>query len=168
MLTNEGISTTLGAMNAPRRTIAPGTARKPAALNSASPQAANFSGTLSQPIENGVLATFSMRETKMVPVVVEPERQQHGLLQPLVDDDLAALSLRDPHGALVERIERRIDGVARLALGRGVDLVARLPGGFDGFLEVACCHGKSPSCVCGHILVAFSRGGHGEVNVRRR
>ena len=46
-LTKQGISTTLGAIKAERRTIAPGTARKPASTNSASPQPSNFDGTLS-------------------------------------------------------------------------------------------------------------------------
>src|SRR3546814_18936061 len=46
-LTNDGISTTPGAIYAPRRTIEPGTARKAAALKSASPQPSNFDGPLS-------------------------------------------------------------------------------------------------------------------------
>src|SRR5437868_2491846 len=47
MLTKLGISTAPGATKAPRRTIAPGTERKPAAANSFSPQPANLDGTLS-------------------------------------------------------------------------------------------------------------------------
>src|SRR5438270_9859119 len=47
MLTKLGISTAPGAINEPRRTIAPGTARNAAASNSFSPQPANFDGTLS-------------------------------------------------------------------------------------------------------------------------
>src|SRR3954471_15617966 len=47
MLTKLGISTAPGAMKAPRRTIAPGTARKPALENSLSPQPANLDATLS-------------------------------------------------------------------------------------------------------------------------
>ncbi len=47
MFTNEGINTTFGPTKAPRRTTEPGTARKAAALNSASVQLANLDGTLS-------------------------------------------------------------------------------------------------------------------------
>src|ERR1700712_5173656 len=47
-LTKLGISTAPGAMNADRRTTAPGTARKPASLTRFAPQPANFIGTLSQ------------------------------------------------------------------------------------------------------------------------
>ena len=43
----DGISTTFFAMKAERRTIEPGTARKPAARKRFSPQPANFEGTLS-------------------------------------------------------------------------------------------------------------------------
>ena len=47
MFTKLGISTAPGAMKAPRRTIDPGTARKPADSNSFAPQPANLDGTLS-------------------------------------------------------------------------------------------------------------------------
>jgi hypothetical protein len=46
-LTKDGISTTFLAMKAERRTIAPGTARKPASRKRFSPQPSNFEGTLS-------------------------------------------------------------------------------------------------------------------------
>ena len=53
-LTKDGINTTPRPMKAERRAIAPGTARKPAARHSASPQPANFDGTLShQPVPPG-------------------------------------------------------------------------------------------------------------------
>ena len=48
---------------------------------------------------------------------VEAERQQHGLLQPLVDGPLAADLLGDARLAGVERGDRRIDRLADLALG---------------------------------------------------
>jgi hypothetical protein len=47
MFTNDGISTTLRAMKAPRRTVAGGTTRMPPSAKSLSPQAANLVGTLS-------------------------------------------------------------------------------------------------------------------------
>ena len=47
MLTKLGISTTFLPMYAPRRTMAPGTARNPAARKALSPQPVNFDGTLS-------------------------------------------------------------------------------------------------------------------------
>ncbi len=47
MFTNEGINTTLRATNEPRRTMEPGTARKPAASKSLSSQPSNLLGTLS-------------------------------------------------------------------------------------------------------------------------
>src|SRR5476649_836366 len=46
-LTKDGISTTLGAMKAERRTTEPGTARKPAFLNFAAFQPLNLESTLS-------------------------------------------------------------------------------------------------------------------------
>jgi hypothetical protein len=48
MFTKEGISTTFLSMKAPRRTTAPGTARKLAASNWDAPQPSNLVGTLSQ------------------------------------------------------------------------------------------------------------------------
>ena len=47
MFTKLGISTTFLPICAPRRTIAPGTARIPAARNRSASQPVNFSGTLS-------------------------------------------------------------------------------------------------------------------------
>jgi hypothetical protein len=57
--------------------------------------------------------------------VVEAERQQHRLLQPLIDLPLAAgLALGDAGLALVEQLQRGIDRVADFAPGRGRDAVA--------------------------------------------
>src|SRR3546814_6526107 len=50
MLTKLGISTAPLLIKAPRRTIDPGTARKPAPLKRFSPQPANFDGTLSHQV----------------------------------------------------------------------------------------------------------------------
>ncbi len=47
MLTNDGISTTFLAMNAPRRATAGGTTLTPVAASSSSDRPANFVGTLS-------------------------------------------------------------------------------------------------------------------------
>ena len=67
---------------------------------------------------------------------VEPEGQQHRLLQPLVDLPLAVgLALGDAGGAAVEQVERRLDGVARFAACRGRNRVALLEGLLDGLFE---------------------------------
>ena len=49
---------------------------------------------------------------------VEPEGQQHRLLEPLVDDPLAADLFGDPRVAAVEHGDRGIDRLADLAFGR--------------------------------------------------
>ncbi len=58
MFTNEGIKTTFLAIWAPRRTMLPGTARKPARVNSAAVQSPNLDGTLSHqgPTPGGVFS----------------------------------------------------------------------------------------------------------------
>ena len=58
---------------------------------------------------------------------VEAERQQHGFLEPLVDDPLAADLLGDARLAAIERGDRRIDRLADFALGRRRDRVALAP-----------------------------------------
>src|SRR5207249_6864464 len=68
--------------------------------------------------------------------VVEAERQQHRLLQPLIDLPLArGLALGDARLALVEQFERAIDGLANLALGRRRNAVAGIESGVDGGFE---------------------------------
>jgi hypothetical protein len=68
--------------------------------------------------------------------VVEAERQQHRLLQPLVDLPLAAgLALGDADLAPVEQLERVIHRVPDFALGRGGDTVAGIERGVDGGFE---------------------------------
>ncbi len=58
MLTKEGIRTTFFAMKALRRTMLPGTARKPARRQSSAVQPCHFEGTLSHqlapPLEPGI------------------------------------------------------------------------------------------------------------------
>src|SRR6185312_8845915 len=68
--------------------------------------------------------------------VVEAERQQHRLLQPLIDLPLAVSpALGNPRLALVEQFERVIDSLANLALGRRRNAVAGVEGGVDGGFE---------------------------------
>ena len=69
--------------------------------------------------------------------VVEPERQQHGLLEPLVDGPGAvAALLGDARLAAVEQVERRLDRFAHRTLGRRPDVVALLEGVVDGLGEI--------------------------------
>ncbi|MEH2493595.1 hypothetical protein V1294_000074 [Bradyrhizobium sp. AZCC 1678] len=68
--------------------------------------------------------------------VVEAERQQHRLLQPLIDLPLAAsFALGDARLALVEQFERVIYSLANFALGRRRNAVAGIEGGVDGGFE---------------------------------
>ena len=64
--------------------------------------------------------------------VVEPERQQHGLFQPLIDLPGAAwLPLGHARLAAIEQFKRRIDRLAHSASGLRPDLVAALEGLVD-------------------------------------
>src|SRR5450759_3607335 len=64
--------------------------------------------------------------------IVEPERQQHGLLQPLIDLPAAVgLALGHARLAAVEQSKRGIDGLAHRALGLRADFVAALEGVVD-------------------------------------
>ena len=101
-----------------------GTARKPAARNRFSSQPANLESTLSHQRRVARRAFDQLH-------VVEPEGQQHGLLQPLMHMPLAAVFLGDAQRAGVEILQRRLDRVAHLALGIRADAVARLPGIVD-------------------------------------
>src|SRR5262249_40305800 len=66
--------------------------------------------------------------------VVEAEREQHRLFEPLVDSPIAvAFSLVHTSYAAVEQIERGVDGLAYRALGRRSDAVAPLESVVDGF-----------------------------------
>ena len=55
IFTNDGINTTLGAINAECLTTQPGTALKPAVLNSSLPHPENFEGTLSHQLAGPLL-----------------------------------------------------------------------------------------------------------------
>ena len=67
---------------------------------------------------------------------VEPERQQHRLLQPLVDGPAAVgLPFGDARLAAVEQVERGLDRLAHLAARRRRDLVALVEGLFDRRFE---------------------------------
>src|SRR5262245_4793076 len=64
--------------------------------------------------------------------VVEAEGEQDGFLEPLIDHPFAAHLLGGAIAAVVEARDRRLDGVAYLALGRAVDAVALFPCRIDG------------------------------------
>jgi len=73
--------------------------------------------------------------------VVEAEREQHRLFEPLVDPPIAVgSSLGDARDAAVEQIERGLDGLAHRALGRRSDAVAPLEGVVDGFGKLGMRH----------------------------
>ena len=115
----------------------PGTARKPAAVNSAAPQPANLDGILShQRAPPGPALDHAQR--------IEPERQQHGLLQPLVDAPAAVDLLGDPEPAGVEPGQRRLDRILDRAAGIDLDPAALLEGVVDHALERCPVHGSVP------------------------
>ena len=62
---------------------------------------------------------------------VEAERQQHGLLEPLMHDPVAAGFLGDAGATAVEQLDGQLHGRAQRTGGLGAQGVARLPGGFD-------------------------------------
>ena len=125
-------------MKAEWRTMAPGTARNPASRNRFSPQPAIFEGILSHHAR-------LPGPPSMIAIVIETERQQHRLLQPLVDlprirPRRAGEFLRHPGLARIEQPERRLDRVAHLALGLRIDLRAILEGVVDQRLEAGVGH----------------------------
>jgi len=71
-------------------------------------------------------------------VVVDAERQQHSLLDPLMRDPVARFLGRDAQAAAVERVDDFIDRVAqfRRHIGRG-DVGAVFKSGFNNGLQVA-------------------------------
>ena len=74
----------------------------------------------------------------------EPEQQEHRVLQPLVDDDLVVDDLGDARLALVEQVDRLVDGVARLVDGHDRrEVVASLPERGDGLGQLV--HGGADS-----------------------
>ena len=75
--------------------------------------------------------------------ILDAEAQQHSLFRPLVHVPIAvALSFGHAQLAAVQRVQRVLDGFARLARGRGRDFVTCLPGGFDCGLKLGVGHGK--------------------------
>ena len=102
-------------------------------------QPANFDGTLSY-------QAARPESPKSPPPgieigVIQPEGEQHRLLQPLMRVPFAVALLGDAERAAVEPIERRLHRVAGLALGRAVDALALVPGGVDGRLQLVVIHG---------------------------
>ena len=75
--------------------------------------------------------------------VVEAERQQHRLLEPLVDPPVAVCApLGDARDAAVEQVERRLDRIANGALGGRADAVALLESVIDGLRKLGVGHGS--------------------------
>ena len=75
---------------------------------------------------------------------VEAERQQHRLLQPLVDLPAAVDLLGDPEPPDVEPVQGGLDRLPDLAAGAGVDPAALLEGVLDRALERCPVHGSAP------------------------
>src|SRR5262249_39545901 len=81
--------------------------------------------------------------------VVESEREQHRLFEPLVDPPIAVGSaLGDARDAAIEQIERRLDGLAHRPLCRWSDAVALLESFVDGFGKLAMRHTANPQTAC--------------------
>src|SRR5258706_14485852 len=77
--------------------------------------------------------------------VVEPERQQHSLFQPLIDlPTPIGLALGNAQLALVQQVERALHGLADRAFGLGRDGVALLERGIDGAGRIGAGHGLFP------------------------
>src|SRR5262249_41640692 len=76
--------------------------------------------------------------------ILEAEGEQNRLLQPLPRHPLAAFRGGDTVGAGVEAGERRLDGVADLAFGGGIDAIALLPGSIDRRRKAAVVHSLPP------------------------
>ncbi len=77
--------------------------------------------------------------------VVQAERQQHGLFQPLIDlpglGPFRALDLLgDAQLAGVQEAQRALDRVANVALRRGIDVRPVVEGGGDEALETGVRH----------------------------
>ena len=89
-------------------------------------------------------------------IVVQAERQQHRLFQPLVDGP-AALPVGLGHACLtpVEQRQRAIDGDPRLSLRRKAQLGPVFPGGIDGGGQVLA-HGHSSNMLVSHGVSAWT------------
>ena len=153
MLTKDGISTTFRPMKAPRRTTAPGTARKPAASNCGASQPSNLLGTLSH---QGPTAS-PMAPARMTRLGLRRKDSRIACLSHCADDPDAIDLLGDPRLAAVQLAQRLLDGGAHRAVGVGVEGVARLPAGFDLHLQVG--EGKIGKGFGGHVgSVSFRPG----------
>ena len=72
-------------------------------------------------------------------VVVQAERQQHGLLHPLVHEPLAVALLGDAQVAGIEAVDHVVDGAAqRLRCGGRAEASAVVPRFADGRFEAHC------------------------------
>ena len=74
---------------------------------------------------------------------METEREQNGLLKPLVNNPFPVPLLGDADLPLVQQVECRLDRGASLAPGRWVNGVALVPRGLDGGLQGFALHGAS-------------------------
>ncbi len=77
--------------------------------------------------------------------VVQAERQQHGLLGPLVDLPAIAAFLRHAELTAIERGQGRLNGITHLARGRRRDLLAGLPSLLDNFSQSVAVHSFLPA-----------------------
>ena len=74
--------------------------------------------------------------------ILQAKAQKNGLLGPLVHMPFAVgLTFGHAQLALVERVQRGLDGFAGLAFGCGGDGIAHLPGSFDGGFKGGVRHG---------------------------
>ena len=89
-------------------------------------------------------------------IVVEAEREEDRLLQPLVDGP-AAIPVRLGHARLapVEQRQRAVDGDPLFPLRREVQLGPVFPGGVDGGGEVLA-HGYSSNMLVSHGVSAWT------------
>ena len=120
-------------MKAERRTIAPGTARKPASRKRFSPQPANFEGTLSHqvaPPGPPSMTALSLRRNDSSTAFFSHwlTFQEPGPSAPSIFSATRA-------SPLSSSVERPVDRVAHVAARLGVDRGAILEGAFDEGLQ---------------------------------
>ena len=97
--------------------------------------AIEFGGDLVPP---GCICT---RTTQNHRHVVEAEGEQNRLLEPLIDDPVAAILFGHAKCAAVELRKGGFDGIAIRTPGFRREGFAVVPGRFNGRLQVACAHG---------------------------
>ena len=128
MLTKLGVSTTPRPMKAPVPDIGSGNGAEAGFPETVLAPALEFERHLVPPVA-------AARPVEQL-VVIEPEAEQHRLLQPLIDRPVARrLLVGDARLAAVEQFERRVHRIADRPFGRGSDLGPRLPGVIDGLFE---------------------------------